>query len=230
MIDLISKLLGGIDTKAGRVLSLLIVAALAILGIILPADAPSSDGAPDPLNLEGPAGPTVYDPLAAADAVPTAVSSNASSFTAVVANDIEALDDLFVGDDATIADDVTLGGSLALSGAALSGFTIDATAIVTDTTLTAAQSSGYLVLKNTGTATVTLSLPAAAEGITYCVYNYDGDDISIDPATGDKFAILTDAAGDKLTNSTAGNHICFFAADATDWLAYAVNGTWSDGN
>jgi len=221
MIDLIAKLLGSIDTKAGRVLSLLMVAALAILGILLPAQpSPLAGGQGGELPAESAAFEGAFD------AVPTAVASNASSFTAVVANDLEALDDLFVGDDASIADDLAVTGTLAVAGAI--NFLVDATIITTDTTYTAADSGTLVAFKNQDTFQVTAILPAAAAGLNFCFYNYDGDDVQVDVPTADQIHHYTNATADEVDNTTAGDWICLTAVDATDWVAYSIEGTWSD--
>lgn len=98
-----------------------------------------------------------------------------------------------------------------------------------DVTLTAQQSGALLTNKGDLGAQV-VTLPAAAAGLNYCFFTYAAQQIAVDPATGDKIVVLTDAAGDKITNATAGNSICLVAVDATDWVAVAINGTWADGN
>lgn len=123
----------------------------------------------------------------------------------------------------------TIAGTLKVAGAA--NLVLDATAITTDTVLTAADSGTYIAFKNQDTFSVQVDLPAAAAGLNVCFFNYDGDDVVINPDDADQIVVLTNAAGDSLTNTTAGDAICLVALDATDWMAVpGVTGTWSDGN
>jgi lipopolysaccharide export LptBFGC system permease protein LptF len=50
------------------------------------------------------------------------------------------------------------------------------------------------------------------------------------PATNIPFVNLTNATGDKITNTTAGDFVGVYAADATNWVVWSINGTWADGN
>lgn len=77
----------------------------------------------------------------------------------------------------------------------------------------------------------TVNLPAAAAGLNFCFVNYDGGDQVLD------FTDATDVAlnevnspGDSVTNTTAFDHICLYAIDATNWVTLSSIGTWSDGN
>ena len=76
----------------------------------------------------------------------------------------------------------------------------------------------------------TVNLPAAAPGLNFCFVNYDGGDQVLD------FTDATDVAlnevnspGDSVTNTTAFDHICLYAIDATNWVTLSSIGTWSDG-
>lgn len=77
----------------------------------------------------------------------------------------------------------------------------------------------------------TVNLPEAAAGLNFCFVNYDGGDQVLD------FTDATDVAlnevnspGDSVTNTTAFDHICLYAIDATNWVTLSSIGTWSDGN
>lgn len=84
------------------------------------------------------------------------------------------------------------------------------------------------IIKASGILTITL--PAAAAGLNYCLVNFDGNDQVIE------FTDATDVAlnevnspGDKITNSTAYDNICLAAIDGTNWVTISSVGTWADG-
>jgi hypothetical protein len=136
------------------------------------------------------------------------------------------------GEDAYIEGTLEVDGAVALdntlkvTGAVNS--LIDATAITTHTIYTAADSNTYVVFKNESTYKVTATLPAAAAGLNFCFYNYEGDDVEVDAPTGDQIHHYTSATDEEVDNSTAGDWICLVALDGTDWFAYSIEGTWSD--
>jgi hypothetical protein len=85
------------------------------------------------------------------------------------------------------------------------------------------------VIKASGA--ITLTLPAAAAGLHYCIVNFTGDDQVID------FTDATDVAlnevnspGDRVTNTTVYDNICLTAIDATNWVTLSSVGTWADGD
>lgn len=121
---------------------------------------------------------------------------------------------------------ITTAGTIDVDGYA--SFSVEPTIVTTDTVLTTAMKTDWQVLQNQGSFSVTLTLPAAVAGLNYCFYNYDGDDVLIDPATGDTIYVLTNAAGDRVSNTTAGNSICLLAIDADTWIVMQSAGTWSD--
>jgi hypothetical protein len=142
-------------------------------------------------------------------------------------------DDLTVADDATITDDLavtglaTVGETLSVAGA--TNFLLDATAVTTHTTATAAM-SGELISNIGATGGVTLTLPVAAEGLHFCLYTYAAQSFEINPDDADQIHHLTDAAGDAVRNGTAGDKICIIAIDATNWVPIEEHGTWTDVN
>lgn len=88
-----------------------------------------------------------------------------------------------------------------------------------------------LVYANLGaTGVLTVTLPGAAKGLTYCAYVAAAQVVTVDPATGDQILALTNAAGDKITNSTPGSSVCLTALDGTYWAALTPQGTWADAN
>lgn len=126
----------------------------------------------------------------------------------------------------SFADTVAITGAMSVAGATNS--LIDATIITTDTVLTAADSNGYIAFKNQDTFQVTATLPAAAAGLNFCFYNYDGDDVQVDAPAADQINHYTSATGEEIDNTAAGDWICLAAIDATDWVAYSIEGSWAD--
>jgi hypothetical protein len=124
----------------------------------------------------------------------------------------------------TFADDASITGTLSVGS--FSYTYIDSMEVTTDTLATIGQRSTWF-WANAGTG-ITLTLPAAVEGLSYCAYNYDGADLYIDVQSGDQIFVLTNATGDRITNTTAGNSVCLLAIGTTNWVATAINGTWSD--
>jgi len=110
----------------------------------------------------------------------------------------------------------------------LSGFKTVVTAVSSGDTLTTAQSGGMFV----NAAAAIVNLPAAAEGLgpyTFCV---GSGALTINPGDADRILILTDAAGDAISSSTAGMCVTLTAIDSTNWVATAMPSTadWADAN
>lgn len=103
---------------------------------------------------------------------------------------------------------------------ALVGKTADHSLAATDT--------GALVHTSGATGPVTFTLPAASAGLAYCFYVAAAQPLSVDPASGDQIAALTDATGDRVSASSIGHAVCLAALDNTTWAAYALTGTWAD--
>jgi hypothetical protein len=147
--------------------------------------------------------------------------------------DLTVADDATVGDDLTVSGDTTLAGSLTIeSGGALSGnFVYAKTNVVTATaayTLTASQ-TGSLFSNAGSTGEITVTLPAATEGLNYCLYVGAGYTLTVQPAGDDQVLHLTNGHGDRLQNAgTAGDSICLIAQDPTYWVPLQEVGTWSD--
>ena len=147
-------------------------------------------------------------------------ASNALVFEGATANDYEiSLSPADAGADVTIT-------VPAVAGVMKLG--ID-TVLAKAGNYTVATTDSGATIKVTGAYTMTL--PAAAAGLRYCIVNYDGSDLTID------FADATDAAlnevnspGDRVTNTTAYDSICLQAIDSTNWVTLSSLGTWSDGN
>jgi len=117
------------------------------------------------------------------------------------------------------------GGNVVSAGSIAS--LIKTSTIVTDTAV-AMTSTGtyYNDIDNSGAISITLA--AASPGAWVCFQNISGEDWTINVDDADQIVGLTDAAGDKITNSTATNCICLYAADATNWVPFGIFGTWAD--
>lgn len=85
------------------------------------------------------------------------------------------------------------------------------------------------LIKSSGN--ITMTLPAAAAGLNFCIVNYDGGDLTLDVTdTADVFLNEVNSPGDRVTNTTAFDNICVTAIDTTNWVTIASLGTWADGN
>jgi hypothetical protein len=104
------------------------------------------------------------------------------------------------------------------------------TAISTANVTLNGQTQGSFVTNLGATGAITATLQGAAAGANYCFYVAAAQALNIDPATGDQIGSLTNAAGDMISNSTAGSSVCLVAVDATNWLPVGVVGTWTDEN
>jgi hypothetical protein len=87
------------------------------------------------------------------------------------------------------------------------------------------------IIKNTSVVSATFTLPAAAAGLNYCVFNYSGSDVIIEFTDSADVALNeVNSAGDSVTNTTAYDSICLTAIDAVNWITVSSLGTWADGN
>ena len=87
------------------------------------------------------------------------------------------------------------------------------------------------IIKNTAVVSATFTLPAAAAGLNYCVFNYAGSDVIIEFTDSADVALNeVNSAGDSITNTTAYDSICLTAIDAVNWITVSSIGTWEDGN
>lgn len=124
------------------------------------------------------------------------------------------------------AGNATFAGTLAVTGA-ISG-PAPVLAKTGNYNITAADSGA--IIKSSGT--LTLTLPAAAAGLNYCIVNYDGGDLKLEFTDNADVAINeVNSPGDSVTNTTAFDNICLAALDATNWATLGTSiGTWTDGN
>lgn len=77
--------------------------------------------------------------------------------------------------------------------------------------------------------TVILPNAALALGCRYTFVTTSGGSI-VDTDGTDQIIGLTNSAGDKITNATAGNSVTLEAVSANEWAPIAIYGTWADGN
>jgi len=96
---------------------------------------------------------------------------------------------------------------------------------ITNTQVISTQRGTLFTMSITNT---TALLPDHLSGISFCFYNLTGEDIYIDPQGGDTIHVLTNAAGDRVTNTTAGDILCLVSDSAHNWLVLCRRGTWTD--
>ena len=105
---------------------------------------------------------------------------------------------------------------------------IDYIAKTADYTVTVAE-TGALFSNGGAGEEITFTLPAAAEGLNYCIYVSETYTVNVDAASGDQIHHLTNAAGDRVQNAgTTGDSICIRGIDAMYWVPLGEHGTWSD--
>jgi hypothetical protein len=135
--------------------------------------------------------------------------------------------------DATAATTTTTGSGIFAGGVGIGGALLTGRSVVVQTSDVAINANrSWSVYTNTGdTAQVVLTLPSAAAGIELTFIVQDGDGIRITAASGDTIRIagtVTAAAG-YVESTTIGNTVTLVAINATEWMATAVNGTWTFG-
>ena len=95
---------------------------------------------------------------------------------------------------------------------------------------TAAQSYGCLNIIN---AAATVTLPAAASGMSMCILSVAAAAVSVDVDGSDVIYLngVALSAGDKVTSaSAAGDFICLVSSGTVNWYTLGRSGTWTDGN
>lgn len=155
---------------------------------------------------------------------PTAV---ATATPAMIVNNLGAANNSFeVRDAATPVFTVRNGGAVA----AQSIYSL-APVLVKDANYAVLATDTGALIKNTSVVSATFTLPAAAAGLNYCVFNYSGSDVIIEFTDSADVALNeVNSAGDSVTNTTAYDHICLTAIDAVNWVTGSSIGTWADGN
>ena len=153
---------------------------------------------------------------------PTAVATATPAF--YVNNPGAANVSFEVRDSATPVFQVLNGGSVAAG--AIYG---KAPVLAKDASYAVTAADTGSVIKASGA--ITLTLPGAAAGLSYCIVNFTGDDQKIDFTDSADVALNeVNSPGDRITNTTVYDNICLTAIDATNWSTISSVGTWADGN
>lgn len=155
---------------------------------------------------------------------PTAVATATPAF--YVNNPGAANVSFEVRDSATPVFQVRNGGAVA-AGAIYSSSPV----LTKDANYPVVTTDSGAIIKNTAVVSATFTLPAAAAGLNYCIFNYAGSDVIIEFADNADVALNeVNSAGDSVTNTTAYDSICLTAIDAVNWVTLSSVGTWADGN
>jgi len=72
------------------------------------------------------------------------------------------------------------------------------------------------------------TLPVASAGYNFCFYVGASGGITVTPGSGDYILHLTNAADDRVANTTVGDSVCVTAIDSIWWVPTQEIGTWSD--
>lgn len=159
-------------------------------------------------------------------------ASSLAASAGLVAEDLYISDDGYVLDGFRAAGDLvgntlTTTSTMTIGGmATFMRKTIAKTGV--DIALTAAEVNNTFVSDLGDTGAITVTLPAAAAGMEVYLYNLTGNDWIVDCDNADQIFDLTNAAGNKVTNSTAYDYMHLVAVDATGWYPIDVHGTWTD--
>jgi hypothetical protein len=97
----------------------------------------------------------------------------------------------------------------------------------TDTTLTAAQVLGHLLLV---TQTATITLPAVTIGAVVTVYSTTAAAVHVDPNTNDRIVLNGAAGGNgkKITSASGAGDFVTLIGDSEDgWTVIGRSGTWT---
>lgn len=85
-----------------------------------------------------------------------------------------------------------------------------------------------------GVSTATqMGLPTATSAIIGCKLTFItaiASNFQINPDNGDQILVLTNASGDRISNTTLGNTVTLQAAAVSQWVVVGEKGTWADSN
>lgn len=84
--------------------------------------------------------------------------------------------------------------------------------------------SGYTYIARPVAAKTTITLPAAAAGLTYTIFGADADSVRVSVASGD--SLVTSSGAAWVTIATDGGTVRLVAYDTTYWLMVSTLGTW----
>lgn len=100
---------------------------------------------------------------------------------------------------------------------------------VTDTKVPATSESGEVYTNEGDADGATITLPAAANGLTYTALVQTAQTLTVTASAGDTIRLgssVTAAAG-SITSNVVGSSVTLVAINATEWAATAVVGSWS---
>lgn len=108
---------------------------------------------------------------------------------------------------------------------------VNVTAKDATATLTAAECWGGVFTNTGASGAIVLTLPTPVAGMHIRVYLTVAQDVDLNAATSTQILALTNATGDAISSAaTIGNSIELVAISATQWVAFASSGTWTDVN
>lgn len=108
---------------------------------------------------------------------------------------------------------------------------VNVTAKTATATLTSAECYGGIFTNTGASGAIVLTLPTPAAGMHIRVYLTAAQDVDLNAANGTQILALTNATGDAISSAaTIGNSIELVGISATQWVAFAASGTWTDVN
>lgn len=89
--------------------------------------------------------------------------------------------------------------------------------------------SGDCITNEGAAASRTAELPSARAGLTFLFAVREAQNLVVQAAAGDTIRVAAgvSSAGGTATNGTVGGTLLLVAINATEWIAFAVNGTWT---
>lgn len=130
----------------------------------------------------------------------------------------------------TISGATTISGAQTVTGSVIGSITHYTQASTPVTLTSTACGKAYGNKGATGTLVYNLPEASTVVGCRITFTTYAAQTIGVNPGDADQILALTNAAGDSITNATAGNSVTLLATDDTNWIAVAIYGTWADGN
>lgn len=125
-------------------------------------------------------------------------------------------------------------GDIAFGNANLTGVNRKVAAKTAAYTVTAAESGGVFT-NSAAEGAVTFTLPAVASGLQYTFVVVTVQNLVVNPGDNDQIILLTNADGDSITASTAGESVTL-VSDGTNWYPVGLIGAnnvitdWADSN
>lgn len=104
------------------------------------------------------------------------------------------------------------------------------TVIAASTTSLTSSQCGSVILSS---STIQAGLPNATSALIGCHYTFVtgiASTFQVNPGDTDTIVAQTNAAGDRISNTTAGNTITLLAVAVSQWVVTGISGTWADSN